>query len=134
MFICMQKVNFTIHLFLRYYILKNLAISLVLSILAHISKTSILPDMDWWWNINNNISFHFRLFPRKNNDKILQKIHKNRCWRYFGPFFPKFGQKWVFLEKRSQFFHKMAKWQTDRETDQWRETDNSDFIGLSIGQ
>ena len=20
---------------------------------------------DWWWNINNNISFHFRLFPRK---------------------------------------------------------------------
>ena len=20
---------------------------------------------DWWWNINNNISFHLRLFPRK---------------------------------------------------------------------
>ena len=34
----------------------------------------------WWWNINNSISFHFKLFPRKTND-IFQKIKKTT---YFG--------------------------------------------------
>ena len=33
---------------------------------------------DWWWNINNNISFHFRLFPRKTNDKNLSKNLKDK--------------------------------------------------------
>ena len=32
---------------------------------------------DWWWNINNNISFHFRLSPGKTNDKIFQWIWIN---------------------------------------------------------
>ena len=27
---------------------------------------------DWCWNINTNISFHFRLFPRKTNDPIIK--------------------------------------------------------------
>ena len=30
---------------------------------------------DWWWNINNIISFHFKL-PGKNNDKTFQENRK----------------------------------------------------------
>ena len=53
-----------------------------------------------WWNINNNISFHYRLFPRKTN-KIFQKIPKTLFWAHSGPFCPNWGQKWIFLEKRA---------------------------------
>ena len=31
----------------------------------------------WWWNSNNNINLHFRLFQ---NDKIFQKIQKTQLW------------------------------------------------------
>ena len=33
---------------------------------------------NWWWNINSNSSFHFRIFPRKTDDKIFQKIKKKQ--------------------------------------------------------
>ena len=52
---------------------------------------------DWWWNINDNIGFHFRLFPGKSN-KIFQ-IQITLFWGHFGPFLPKFEQKWIFLER-----------------------------------
>ena len=54
---------------------------------------------DWWWNINNSISFHFRLSPRKTNDKIFKKIQK----KYFGNNLGPFAQIWpklIFVEKR----------------------------------
>ena len=35
-----------------------------------------------WWNINNNISFHFRLFRRKTN---MTKFFKKYKKTYFGP-------------------------------------------------
>ena len=38
-------------------------------------------------------SLNFRLFTGKTNYKIFQKIQKTLFWDYFGPFFPKFGQK-----------------------------------------
>ena len=47
---------------------------------------------DWWWNINESISFHFRLFPGKTNGNIFQIIQKVFFW---GPF-------WVFLLKSGQ--------------------------------
>ena len=56
---------------------------------------------DWWWKINNNISFHFRLFPRKTNEKNFQKIQKALFRGHFGPFLPKFGWKWIFLERKA---------------------------------
>ena len=34
-----------------------------------------------WWNINNNISFHYRLFPRKTN---ITKFFKKSQKPYFG--------------------------------------------------
>ena len=76
-------------LFLRYYILKNPAIWLAVPIWG----LEFCQIWDWWWNINNNISFHFRLFPRKTNDKIFQKIQKALFWGHFGPFLPKFAGK-----------------------------------------
>ena len=55
----------------------------------------------WCQNINYNIIFHFWSYPGKTKDKIFQKIQKNLFWDYFGPFFSRFGQKWIFLEKRA---------------------------------
>ena len=46
---------------------------------------------DWWWNINNNISFHFRLSSRKTNDKFFLKIQKEPI---LGPFWALFTQIW----------------------------------------
>ena len=60
-----QKQTSSLTSFLRYHILKNPVTWLVDSILANNSRTRILPDMG---NINN-ISFHFRLFQRKTNEK-----------------------------------------------------------------
>ena len=74
--------------FLRYYILKNLVIWMADNILDYNSRTRILPIWDWWWNINNNISFQFWLFPRKTNDRIFQKkSKKNPFWAILGTFF-----------------------------------------------
>ena len=54
----------------------------------------------WWWNINNNVSFHFRLFPRKTNmTKFFKKIQKPPFWGHSVLLLPKFWQKWIFLEK-----------------------------------
>ena len=74
-------------LFLRYYILKNPAIWLAVPIWG----LEFCQIWDWWWNINNNISFHFRLFPRKTNDKIFLKIQKEPI---LGPFWALFTQIW----------------------------------------
>ena len=46
---------------------------------------------DWWWNVNNNISLHFRLFPGKTKKKFFRKIKKKL----------KFIDKSVFLEKKA---------------------------------
>ena len=45
-------------------------------------------------------SCNFRLFPRKTNDKIFQKIKKKLFCDNFGPFMPKFGQKNFFPGKK----------------------------------
>ena len=46
---------------------------------------------DWWLNINNNTSFHFKFLINfsKNSKKLF-------CGQ-FGPFLLKFGQKWIFM-------------------------------------
>ena len=58
---------------------------------------------DWWWNISHNISFHFRSFPRKINDKIFQKTQKTFIWDHFGPF-AQIWAKMSFPEKRPRQF------------------------------
>ena len=131
-----QKYTSSLTSFLRFCILKNSAIWLADNILFHNSRTRSLSD------INNNISFHFRLFPRKTNNKTFQKIQKTLFWGHFEPFLPKFRQKWIFLKKKlSQFLNipiiyhrhkkpektnepflrKMPNWRMNRRTDrqQW---------------
>ena len=57
----------------------------------------------YWWNINNNISFHYRLFLRKTSTtKLFKKSQKTLIWAHSGPFCPNLDQKWIFLEKRAQ--------------------------------
>ena len=87
--------------FFRHHILKDLAISLADSILAHNWRTEepkLCQIWDWWWNINKNIGFRFRLFPVKN-DKIFQNI-KKKLGAILGPFCPNLGQKRNFYSKR----------------------------------
>ena len=94
-----QKQNSSFTSSLRYYILKNPAILLADSIWNHNWRPRILPGMGLLLNINNNISFHFRLFPRKTNDKILL---------YFGAILAFFAQIWTKMnfpgKKRSVSF------------------------------
>ena len=43
-------------------------------------------------NINNNIHFHFRLFPGETNLKIFKKIQETLFWDHLGPFCLKLGK------------------------------------------
>ena len=78
MFTHMPKIISSLTTFLRYYTLKNPVIWLANSPLAQ--EPEFCQIWDWWWNINNNISFRFRLFPGKTNDKVFQKIKTNNFW------------------------------------------------------
>ena len=44
-------------------------------------ESELFQIWDWWWNANNNISFHFRLYPR-TNDRIFQKIQKKNLGQF----------------------------------------------------
>ena len=186
-FICRQKINFILHIFLELFFyckdIVNLFWVLWTCLAMHTqsdtinllktfvficrSKNQLHPSCfskdwltafwpinrepefcqiwDWWWNINNNISFHFRLFPRKLF-KILHKLKKFKkivlglIWAHFA----QIGQKWIFMEKRALPFFNYSNylpfqlstnyslmshcWQKCW-TDGW--IDNSDFIGPS---
>ena len=84
-------------LFLRYYILKNNAIWLALLIW----ELEFCQKWNWWWNINNNISYHFRLLRR-------QLFFKNPQRTYFGailgPFYLNYGKNEFSWKKRSVSF------------------------------
>ena len=84
---------------LRYYILENHAIWLADSLLAHNSRTRILPDIGLVMKYQKTISFHFRLFLRKTNEVFQNQ--KTLFWSHFGPSLPKFVQKLIFLGKRA---------------------------------
>ena len=140
-FICRQKINFILHIFLELFFLLQRYCEFVLGTLGMLryahqkryyqfietfcdylqAKNKFHPPCffedwlsafwpitwepeffqiwDWWWNINNNISFPFRLFLRKTNDKIFQKILKKLFRGQFGSFLLKLGQN-CFLWKR----------------------------------
>ena len=51
----------------------------------------MLPDMCWWY-INNNIRFHYKLFPRKTN---MTKFFKKSQNPHFGPILGSFAQFWA---------------------------------------
>ena len=45
------------------------------------------------WGLMDNISFCFRLFPGKTNDKIFQGTQEALFWGNFGSLLSKSGQK-----------------------------------------
>ena len=97
---------------------------------------------DWWWNINNNINFHFELFTRKTINKIFQKIEKPYFGAILDPFCKDLGKNEFSWKKRlCQFLniliiyhhtknqkkimcHSWGKCRTDGRTD--RQTDKGD--------
>ena len=138
MFIYMPKINFSICFFLEILHFKESCFDWLTAFWPITRKPEFCQIWDWWRDINNNISFHFRLLPRKNNDKIFQKTQKTLLLGHFGHFLPNFGQKWISLEKRAlsvfiysdylpscqksekttgPFLRKTPNWQTDRRKD-----------------
>ena len=74
---------------------------------------------DWWWNINDSISFHFELFPGKTDDKILEKIKKALFWGQFGPLrhFLNISIIYHFAKNQKKLItHSREKSRTDRQT------------------
>ena len=133
----MPKIYFIIHFFLGCYILRILSFDWPATFWPLTREPNFCQIWDWLCNINKNISFHFRLFQGKANDKIFQKIQRSLFWGHFWPFFSKFGQKWIFLENRAlsvfkysnhlrlrkntektndPFLRKISNWLTDRQT------------------
>ena len=138
-----------------YYILNNSAILLADSILPHNWRPRILPDMGLVLIINSNISFHFRLFPRKTNDQFFKKSKDPilGLWGYFGLLLPKFEQRNFPGKRLRQFlnipiiyhraknqkkliWHSWGKCWNDGWMDRNMEgrTDSNDFAGPSLGQ
>ena len=103
----MPKVKFIIH-FLRYYILKNLAILLADSIWAHNWRPSFTR-----YGVGVEISIKILVSSLDYfQEKLMTKFYKKSKKPYFGAmwpfwnFLPKFGQKWIFVEKSlSQFLN-----------------------------
>ena len=73
MVICMPKINFIIHFFLEILHCKESYKFIGQQHFGPYLRTRIL-IRDYWWNINKNISFHFRLFPRNVNGELFLKI------------------------------------------------------------
>ena len=101
LFAC-KKQTFSCILFLRYYILKNPSTWLAV-LIWELESCKI---WDWWWNINNNISFHFRLFPRKTKDNFCKKILKEPILGQFWALFTQIRAKIHLPGKKScQFLY-----------------------------
>ena len=71
--------------------------------------------------------FNLDYFQKTTNDKIFQKIQKTLVWGYFGPFFPKFGQKWTFLEKRALPVFKYSNYPSSYKTQ--KKTNEKECLG-----
>ena len=91
MFIYMPKINFSIRFFLEILHFKESCFDWLTAFWPITRKPEFCQIWDWWRDINNNISFHFRLLPRKNNDKIFQKTENPT----FGPFWALFAEFWA---------------------------------------
>ena len=88
----MPKIYFIIHFFLGCYILRILSFDWPATFWPLTREPDFCQIWDWLCNINKNISFHFRLFQGKANDKIFQKI-QSLFWGHFRPFFfPNLGK------------------------------------------
>ena len=128
-----QKYTFIIHFFLE--ILKNPTTFWLIT-----RDLEFCQIWNWWWNINNIISFLFRLFPGKINTKFFKKSKKPYLGTILGSFFwiwakinfP--GKRSLSAFKYSNYLpsckktskklmsHSWEKCRTDRQTDRNRQT------------
>ena len=73
----MPKVKFIIHFFLEILHFKEPCNFIGWQQMGAITRgPEFCQIWGWCWNINKDISFHFRLLPRKTNDKFFKKIQK----------------------------------------------------------
>ena len=63
---------------------------------------------DWQRNINNNISFHLRLFSRKTSQSVLQKPCHGNLSKFQGS-----GESRSGGSEKDRYFLKIWKWQDD---------------------
>ena len=104
--------------FLRCYILKNPAIWLT-AFWPITREPEFCQIWHWWWNINYN-SFHIRLFPRKTNNNIFQKIQKKLFWDHFGPYLFQMWAKMNFGGKKPlsvfKYYNYLISWKKAEKT------------------
>ena len=102
-----QKWTSAFTFFLRYYLLKNPAIWFAGRILAHNSSIQKFVRYEIGRKISITILvFILDHFQRKAMSKFFKKCKKP----YFGPFWPKFGQKWILFGKRALSVFKYSSW------------------------
>ena len=78
MFIGISKINLIIHFFLEILHFKECCNLIGWQQIWPITQEPEFCQIcNWWWNINNNISFYFELSPGKTNDKIFRWIWIN---------------------------------------------------------
>ena len=97
MFTCMQKIKFIIYFFFTILHFKE-----SYNLIGWQHFAPLLETQNSARYVGEiSISFHFRLFQLKRTWQSFRKVKKKLFWTHSGPFLPKFGQKWIFLEKRS---------------------------------
>ena len=145
MFICMSKINFSIHFFLEILSFKE-SCNLICwqNFGPQLEYSEIFQIWDWPQNINNNISFHFRSFPKKSNVEKCKKPYSEVILLYFCPNLDKNEFSWE--KGLCQFLnipvdYNCAKYQKKLMGNSWEKclNDGTDkqtgnFIVFSVGQ
>ena len=120
MFLSMPKINFIIHFFLW-------------RITGELKFCQIC---DWWWNININTSFHFKIFPGKLVTRFFNKKSNNPYFRtILGIFLSHLPENELFWKKRALTYHgaknleklTVYSWQKCRKADGQTDRQKTDF-------
>ena len=94
-----------LHNSLLSYILKNPANWLAGSIFTYNSRPNILPDMFMKYQEQYQFSFYIiSKYIKLTGQNFSKRIQNPILGGHSGTFLPKFGQKWIFLEKRAVRF------------------------------
>ena len=94
---CQKQIS-SLTSFLRYYFLKNPCNLNAWQQFGPTRHPEFCQIWDWLWKISHNISFHLRLFPKKDKKKVFSKKSQSTI---LGPFLDLFAQNWILLEKRT---------------------------------
>ena len=90
---------------------------------------------DWWWNININTSFHFKIFPGKLVTRFFKKSNNPYFRTILGIFLSHLPENELFWKKRALTYHgaknleklTVYSWQKCRKADGQTDRQKTDF-------